>query len=80
MLNKPVIALSDLPKVDALLVDFGLGRFCLPLAGLKAEELAARFVQLQNDAGDLKPYIRDVVEKYRHSVDEQYEKVAQGTT
>jgi polysaccharide pyruvyl transferase WcaK-like protein len=72
MLNKPVIALSDLPKVDALLVDLGLGRFCLPLDGLNTEELTGRFVQLQNDADNLKPYIRDVVEKYRHSVDEQY--------
>jgi polysaccharide pyruvyl transferase WcaK-like protein len=75
MLNKPVIALSDLPKVDALLVDLGLGRFCLPLESVKAEELRRCFVQLQNDAANLKPYIRDVVEKYRHSVDEQYEKV-----
>ena len=75
MLNKPVIALSDLPKVDALLIDLGLERFCLPLEGLKVEELTSRFVQLQNDAENLKPYIRDVVEKYRHSVDEQYDKV-----
>jgi len=72
MLNKPVIALSDLPKVDALLVDLGLGRFCLPLEGLKTEELIGRFVQLLDDADELRPYIRDVVEKYRNSVDEQY--------
>ena len=42
---------------------------------MKVEELTSRFVQLQNDAENLKPYIRDVVEKYRHSVDEQYDKV-----
>lgn len=72
MLNKPVIALSDLPKVDALLADLGLGRFCLPLEGLKTGELTERFAQLQNDAGQLKPHIRDAVERYRHLVDEQY--------
>lgn len=72
MLNKPVIALSDLPKVTALLIDLGLGRFCLPLEGLNTEELAGRFVQLQNDAESLKPYIREAVEKYRRAVDEQY--------
>jgi polysaccharide pyruvyl transferase WcaK-like protein len=72
MLHKPVIALSDLPKVEALLVDLGLGRFCLPLEGLKTEELTGRFVQLQNDAENLEPNIRDAVEKYRDSVDEQY--------
>jgi polysaccharide pyruvyl transferase WcaK-like protein len=75
MLNKPVIALSDLPKVAALLNDLGLGRFCLPLEGLKTAELTGRFVQLQNDAENLKPYIRGVVEKYRDLVDEQYDKV-----
>ncbi len=37
MLDKPVIALSDLPKVTALLADLGLGRFCLSLEGLKPE-------------------------------------------
>ena len=72
MLNKPVIALSDLPKVDALLADLGLGRFCLPLEGLKTRQLTERFGQLQNDAGELKLHIRDVVERYRHLVDEQY--------
>lgn len=75
LLNKPVVALSDLPKVDALLADLGLESFCLPLENLKAEELTARFAQLQSDAGNLKPYIRDAVEKYRHLVDEQYAKV-----
>ena len=75
MLNKPVIALSDLPKVDALLVDLGLGRFCLSLEGLKTDDLTARFVQLQNDVANLKPYIRNVVDNYRRSVDEQYGKV-----
>jgi len=72
LLNKPVIAVSDLPKVDALLLDLGLGRFCLPLEGLKTEELIGCFVHLQNDAERLKAYIRNAVDKYRHSVDEQY--------
>jgi polysaccharide pyruvyl transferase WcaK-like protein len=75
MLNKPVIALSDLPKVTVLLADLGLGHFCLPLEGLKTEDLTGRFVQLQNDAGKLKPHIKDLVERYRHLVEEQYRKV-----
>jgi polysaccharide pyruvyl transferase WcaK-like protein len=75
MLNKPVIALSDLPKVDALLADLGLQRFCLPLVGLKAGDLTGRFVQLQNDAGKLRSHIRDAVQGYRRLVDEQYRNV-----
>jgi polysaccharide pyruvyl transferase WcaK-like protein len=75
MLNKPVIALSDLPKVTALLVDLGLGRLCLPLEGLKTADLTGRFAQLQNEAQELKPHIAGAVGKYRDLVDEQYEKV-----
>lgn len=78
MLNKPVIALSDLPKVTALLVDLGLGRFCLSLEGMKREELAGRFLQLEQDDAQLRTHIRAVVEKYRHSVDEQYAHVYAG--
>ncbi len=75
MLNKPVIALSDLPKVTALLADLGLEHFCLPLEDLKTENLTGRFVQLRNDAAKLKSNIRGSVEKYRHLVEEQYGKV-----
>lgn len=71
MLDKPIIALADLPKVTALLADLGLSHFCLPLEGLGIEDLSGRFVQLENDAASLKSSVRELVEKYRHSVDEQ---------
>jgi polysaccharide pyruvyl transferase WcaK-like protein len=80
ILNKPVIALSDLPKVTALMVDLRLERFCLALGGLKTGALTECFVQLENDAGRLKPYIRDAVEKYRHSVEEQYANIYSSMT
>ena len=80
MLNKPVMALSDLPKVTALLVDLGLGRFCLPLEGLKTGDLTDRFVQLQNEVGEVRPHIADAVEKYRNLVDAQYRKVYSSLT
>ena len=75
MLNKPVIALSDLPKVTALLVDLGLGRFCLALPGLKPEALTECFTRLSTEAGKLRPHITDAVENYRRLVNEQYAKV-----
>jgi polysaccharide pyruvyl transferase WcaK-like protein len=75
MLNKPVIALSDLPKVTALLVDLGMGRFCLALRGLKPAALTGCFTRLQSEAEKLRPYITDAVESYRRAVDEQYAKV-----
>jgi polysaccharide pyruvyl transferase WcaK-like protein len=72
MLNKPVMALSDLPKVTALLVDLGLDRYCLSLEGLKSSELTGRFAELESKAGTLKGYIREAVERYRRAVEEQY--------
>jgi polysaccharide pyruvyl transferase WcaK-like protein len=78
MLNKPVLALSDLPKVTALLVDLGLGDYCLPLENLEAGELTRRFARLQSDAGKLRSYIGDAVERYRASVEDQYARVYNG--
>ncbi len=75
LLNRPVVALSDLPKVTALLVDLGFGRFCLSLEGLKTDDLTSRFEQLQSEAEELRPEIAGAVEKYRGLVDEQYAKV-----
>lgn len=72
ILEKPVIALVDLPKVDALLRDLGLARYCLPLETLRPAELLARFEQLQGEAGTLKTYISEQAEKYRNALDEQY--------
>lgn len=80
LLNKPVIALSDLPKVTALLVDLGLGRFCLSLESLKTVDLTDRFEQLQSEREKLRPEIASAVEKYRCSVDEQYAKVYSSIT
>ena len=75
MLTKPVIALSDLPKVTALLADLGLQRFCLSLEGLKIADLAGCFKRLEDEAAQLKPYIGETIERYRRLVEEQYVKV-----
>ena len=75
LLNKPVIALSDLPKVTALLADLGLERYCLSLEGLTSADLADRFAQLEGDSARLKSHIGRATESYRRAVDAQYESV-----
>lgn len=75
MLNKPVIALSDLPKVDALLSDLGLAHYCLRLEHLSSETLIGRFDELQSDASQLKAHIDLQVNKYRLALKEQYESI-----
>jgi len=72
MLNKPVIALSDHPKLDSLMAGLGLADYCLPLGNLEVDSLTKLFGQLQNDAERLKAYVRDKTEKYREALDEQY--------
>lgn len=72
MLEKPVIALCDLPKVKALLGELQLAEYCLPIESLDVENLAARFMQLEGEVGRLKLHIRERVDCYRHAVEAQY--------
>jgi polysaccharide pyruvyl transferase WcaK-like protein len=67
--NKPVIALSDHPKLDSLVSDFGLAQYLLPLENLSADALIERFQQLEKDAEQLKPYIKTELIKYRQALD-----------
>jgi polysaccharide pyruvyl transferase WcaK-like protein len=72
MLEKPVIALCDLPKVKALLGELQLGQYCLPIETLDAERLAASFTQVEGELGRLKSHIRQRVDSYRDAVEQQY--------
>ncbi len=71
--NRPVLALSDLSKVDALLNDLGLPEYRLPLDNVRPETLIERFVQMQNGAENLRRDIGEKVARYREAVDAQYE-------
>jgi polysaccharide pyruvyl transferase WcaK-like protein len=70
--DKPVIALSDHPKLDSLATDLGLARYLLPLATLRPEVLIDRFKLLEADAERLRSYIRAEVTKYRQALEPLY--------
>jgi polysaccharide pyruvyl transferase WcaK-like protein len=70
--DKPVIVLSDHPKLDSLATDLGLTRYLLPLATLRAEDLIDRFKLLESDAERLRSYIRAEVTKYRQALEPLY--------
>lgn len=72
MLEKPVIALCDLPKVKALLGELQLAQYCLPIETLEIERLAACFTQLEGEMGRLKAHIRERADAYRDAVEQQY--------
>jgi polysaccharide pyruvyl transferase WcaK-like protein len=67
--NKPVMALSDHAKLDSLATDFGLAQYLLPLGNLSADVLIRKFKQLENDMGQLRPYIKAELNKYRQALD-----------
>jgi len=70
--SKPVIALSDHAKLDSLVTDFGLARYRISLADLQLDDLINKFRQLQNDAQQLRPYIKARSDEYRRAVAVQY--------
>jgi polysaccharide pyruvyl transferase WcaK-like protein len=72
MLEKPVIALSDLQKVKSLLDDLQLSEYCLPIDTLDAEGLRSGFLRLESQMAGLKTHIRGRVESYRQAVERQY--------
>jgi polysaccharide pyruvyl transferase WcaK-like protein len=72
MLNKPVICLSDHTKLDSLMTEIGLAEYCLPLANVDFDRLIDRFVKLEKNAEGLKLYIKQKIEEYRKTLDEQY--------
>jgi len=67
--NKPIMALSEHPKLDSLATDFGLAQYLLPLANLSPDVLIGRFKQLENDMERLRPYIKAELDKYRQALD-----------
>jgi polysaccharide pyruvyl transferase WcaK-like protein len=70
--SKPVIALSDHAKLDSLVTDFGLAQYRISLGGLQLDDLINKFRQLQNDAQQLRPYIKARSDEYRRAVAVQY--------
>src|SRR3984893_8725708 len=70
--SKPVIVLSDHPKLDSLATDFGLAQYLLSLGTLSPEVLIGRFKQLERDTERLGPYIKAELDKHRQSLDALY--------
>jgi polysaccharide pyruvyl transferase WcaK-like protein len=72
VLNKPIIALSDHPKLDSLMIGFGLSEYRLSLEALRLDDLIALFVRSWGDAERIKACIREKAGAYREALDEQY--------
>jgi polysaccharide pyruvyl transferase WcaK-like protein len=67
--NKPVIALSDHPKLDSLVTDFGLAKYLLPLRNLSPDVLIGSFMELERDVERLRPHLNAELQKYRQALE-----------
>ena len=76
-LQRPVIALSYQPKVDALMEESGQGRYCLPIERFDLQTLKARFADLQEHAGEISRHFAGMVPSHRLALQEQYGRVFQ---
>jgi polysaccharide pyruvyl transferase WcaK-like protein len=72
LLNKPVLALSDHPKIDSLMAGLDLDRYCLPLNELTTDDLREKFLQLECEAEKMRPYVRKKVEEYQVALGKQF--------
>jgi polysaccharide pyruvyl transferase WcaK-like protein len=70
--NKPVIAISFHHKCASLMRAMGLSEYCLDINNLRADNVIQKICDLERNAGQLKPLIREKVEEFRKALDEQY--------
>jgi len=72
LLNKPVIAISFHHKCASLMSQMGLAEYCNDINCLDAGRLIEQFQDVERNAEQLKPVIRQKVEQFRKALDEQY--------
>jgi polysaccharide pyruvyl transferase WcaK-like protein len=67
--NKPVIALSDHPKLDSVVTEFGLAKYLLPLQNLDLDVLVGTFTELEKNVDGLRPHLNAELTKYRQALE-----------
>jgi polysaccharide pyruvyl transferase WcaK-like protein len=78
LLGLPVISLSYGDKNDALMADFGLSAYCLPIEEFSVERLIAQFQLLQAMPEPPTARIARRLAAFRARVEEQYDAVLGG--
>ena len=75
LLEKPVIALSYLPKIDCLMRTVGHDRYCLDVNRIDADWLIERFRSLVHEREQLRSLFRRTSEAYGHAVQVEFDNV-----
>jgi polysaccharide pyruvyl transferase WcaK-like protein len=77
LVNKPVISISFHHKCLSLMSQMGLSEYSQDINDLKADRLIEQFCQLEKNAGNLRPMIRQKAEGCRKALDDQYNLIFQ---
>jgi len=72
-LGRPVISLSYEAKIDAVMLDMGLGEYCQPLDRLDFDRLIGQFLQLEREAPQLRSAIAERARLNREKLERQYD-------
>jgi polysaccharide pyruvyl transferase WcaK-like protein len=64
LLEKPVIALSYMPKIDHLMKAVGQSRYCLEIEGFASDALIQAFESLASDPNDATYFCRETTASY----------------
>jgi polysaccharide pyruvyl transferase WcaK-like protein len=80
MLKKPVVAISFHEKVDSLMREMGLTRFCHDIEHIDVEALIEQLTFLEEHIESTRIDLDQKTEIYRAALDEQYDAIFRGTT
>lgn len=75
MLNKPVLAISNHPKMDHLMIDMGQGEYLLNIRDFQLDSLIERFLALQVRSAIIKQDIERFIVQNRNALESQYKTV-----
>jgi polysaccharide pyruvyl transferase WcaK-like protein len=75
LMNKPVIGISNHPKMDSLMRDMGQGKYLLDIDYFDVETLKERFISLRSNSDLIKRNLQPIIEDYRRNLDIQYKNV-----
>ncbi len=75
--NKPVVSISFHSKCASLMSDMGLSEYCLQIDQVEIDELIGKVLYLQKNSHELMALIASRKEKFRLSLEEQYQLIVE---
>jgi polysaccharide pyruvyl transferase WcaK-like protein len=76
--DKPVISISFHHKCESLMAAMGMSDYCLKIGDLEPDRLIQTFCRLEANRDTLKLLIRERINKFRDTLDQQYQLLFHG--